>query len=112
MKIIVAGGRDFADYELVCWYLDKVPFEFSIVCGMAKGADALGKRYAEEHSKVIHKFPADWDTHGKSAGYIRNKQMAEFSDALLAFWNKESKGTKHMIDLANKNNLKVKVVYY
>ena len=44
--------------------------------------------------------PADWDLDGKSAGFKRNVKMAEYADALVAFWDGESKGTKHMIETA------------
>lgn len=60
---------------------------------------------------VIH-FPANWDKHGKSAGHIRNAEMAKYADALVAFWDGKSKGTKGMIDYATRCNLRVKVVRY
>jgi len=85
--------------------------DIEIVCGMTNGADLLGKRYGEEHRYPIKEFPPDW-TKGKSAGYIRNEEMAKYADALIAFWDGSSKGTKHMIDLAKKYNLKVKVQKY
>lgn len=86
--------------------------EVEIVSGTAKGADQLGERFAKEHNYQIKQFPADWNTYGKKAGYIRNKQMAEYADALVAFWNGESKGTKSMIELAEKNLLQIKVVRF
>lgn len=112
MKIIVAGGRDFSDYNLLSKTLDHLKKPFEVVCGEARGADGLGKRYAIEHNLTVHRFPADWNTHGKSAGYIRNKQMAEFADGLIAFWDGSSRGTRHMIDLATKKGLKIAVVRY
>lgn len=102
MRIIVAGGRDFNDYELLCRKLD---FFLSrtenpvIICGEARGADSLGKRYALERGIPVLSFPADWDRYGKSAGFRRNKQMAENADALVAFWDGRSKGTANMIEL-------------
>ena len=57
-------------------------------------------------------FPADWDKYGKRAGYLRNVQMAEYADALLAFWDGESRGTKNMIDEALSRGLKVGVKRY
>lgn len=115
MKVIIAGGRNFNNYEELCKFCDKAlskQTEVEIVSGTANGADKLGERYAKDKGYTIKQFPADWDTYGKSAGYKRNAQMAEYSDALIAFWDKSSKGTKHMIDLAKKTNLKVKIFYY
>ena len=112
MKVIVAGGRDFTDYKLTCKVLSKLKHPFELVCGEARGADNLGKRYAVENNLKIHSFPADWNRFGKSAGYIRNKQMAKFAEGLIAFWDGKSKGTKHMIDLAKQYGLKILVIKY
>lgn len=112
LKVIVAGGRDFSDYKMLTKTLDHLKKPFEVVCGEAKGADSLGKRYANENELKVHSFPADWNTHGKSAGYKRNEQMAEFADACIAFWDGKSRGTKHMIDIATRKGLKLLVVRY
>lgn len=112
LKVIVAGGRQFNDYERLKSVLDNIPKPFAVVCGEARGADTLGKRYAIENGLKVHSFPADWDTHGKSAGHKRNAQMAEFAGALVAFWDNSSRGTKSMIELARAKGLKVVVVRY
>ena len=57
-------------------------------------------------------FPADWERHGKAAGYIRNREMAQNADALVAFWDGESRGTKSMIDLAKEYDLAVRVLKF
>ena len=112
-KIIVAGGRDFNNYKLLSKKLD---YFFSsckpvVVCGEAKGADSLGRKYAEEHHILIMSFPADWSK-GKGAGYIRNAQMGAIADGLIAFWDGKSKGTKHMIDVMKEFNKPVRIVKY
>ena len=115
MKVIIAGGRNFNDYENLCQICDKAlskQTEIEIVSGTAKGADKLGEKYANENGYPIKQFPADWDKYGKSAGYKRNEEMAKYADALIAFWDGKSKGTKHMIDLAKRYKLKVKVVIF
>jgi hypothetical protein len=114
-KVIIAGGRDFNDYDLLCSKCNvilKNKKNVEIVSGAARGADELGEQYASEKAYDIKQFPADWDKYGKSAGYKRNKQMAEYADALIAFWDGKSRGTKHMIDLAKEKNLLVRVVKY
>ena len=115
MKVIIAGGRNFNDYEFLSRVCDIVlsrQTAVEVVSGTANGADTLGEKYAYDNGLLIKKFPADWDKYGKSAGYRRNSQMADYADALIAFWDGASKGTKHMIDLARRGNLKVKVVYF
>ena len=115
MKVIIAGGRDFNNYNLLCQKADKIlsrQNEIEIVSGTAKGADKLGERYAEERGYPVKRFPADWGTHGNRAGYLRNEEMAIYADGLIAFWNEQSRGTKHMIDLAELHKLKVRVITY
>jgi hypothetical protein len=79
---------------------------------MAPGADRLAVQFAKRHEVQLYEFPADWDGYGKAAGFIRNKQMAEFSHGLLAFWNGESKGTAHMIKTMQDMNRPVHIVKY
>ena len=115
MKVIIAGGRNFRDYDKLRESCDNILVnqkEVEIVSGTAAGADTLGERYAQEKGYEVKKFPAQWDLYGKSAGYKRNQQMAEYADGLIAFWDGKSRGTKHMIDIANKMGLKVRVVRY
>jgi hypothetical protein len=117
-KIIVAGGRTFSDYVLLEKTINQFVYEndnikdFEIVSGTANGADKLGEQFAKNHGYPVKRFPADWNTFGKRAGYIRNEQMAKYSNALIAFWDGQSKGTKHMIDLAEENDLEVCVIKY
>lgn len=115
-RVIIAGGRDFDDYDLVVSTMDKllqnITEPITIVCGMARGADTLGERYAISKGYEVAHFPADWGKFGKAAGYKRNEQMAQNADALVAFWDGRSRGTKHMIDLAHKYNLLVRIKRY
>ena len=114
-RVIIAGGRKFKDYKRLCGYCDHLlqnQKDIEIVSGAAMGADKLGEKYAEERGYQIKRFPASWDRYGKSAGYIHNEEMAKYADALIAFWDGETKGTKHMIDLAEKHNLKIRIYHY
>ena len=119
IKVIIAGTRDFNDYDFlkknVDYFLQGINpnnEEIEIVSGNARGADKLGERYAKEHNLPVKLFPANWDKYGKRAGYLRNQEMANYSDMLIAFWDEKSKGTKHMIDIAKKQGLTVIVVGY
>ena len=121
-KLIVAGGRDFLDYTLLSHELMHLvigplaPYkdhDVSIVSGMARGADALGAKFARANGVQLYEFPADWDKHGKRAGFMRNEQMGNFADGLVAFWDGKSKGTKHMIDFMQCSVAKpVHIVHY
>ncbi|MGJ8549359.1 DUF2493 domain-containing protein [Winogradskyella wichelsiae] len=115
MKIIIAGGRSFKDYEKlhqVCTKILSQQNKIEIVSGTANGADKLGEKFATDNGFSIKKFSANWDKFGKSAGYIRNAEMAEYADALIAFWDKKSRGTLHMINLAKRADLKIRIIYY
>lgn len=118
-RVIIAGGREFNDYKLLeekaDFYLSKKReegYRVIVVSGTAKGADLLGERYAKVRNYLVRRFPADWNKYGLRAGYLRNKQMAENADALIAFWDGKSKGTNHMINLAKQHHLQVAVVRY
>jgi hypothetical protein len=123
MRVIIAGSRSFNDYprlkRFVSDTLNELYLqeriggveEILIITGGARGADAMGERYAKENFLDSTVMKADWDTFGKSAGYRRNEKMAKYAQeddgALIAFWDGQSKGTKHMIDLAQKYQLEV-----
>ncbi|SNR65722.1 Protein of unknown function [Lutibacter agarilyticus] len=116
MKLIIAGTRTFTNYQKlkqICDHFLQDQNNIEIVSGAYyKGADKLGEQYAKEKGYKLTQFPADWNKHGKSAGPKRNQQMANYADALIAFWDGKSKGTYNMIDLANKRKLNVLIFYY
>ncbi len=117
-KVIIAGSRGFSNYKLLrekCnEYLreKREKYNIIIVSGHARGADFYGEKYAQDEGFDLEIYPAQWDKFGKRAGYRRNEQMAEVADALIAFWDGSSRGTKHMIDIMNEKNLLVRVVEY
>lgn len=111
MKTIIAGSRtgfSYSDVEFVLFdRLDKIS---EIVSGTAQGIDRFGELFGIQNNIPVKRFPADWCKFGKSAGPIRNQQMAEYADALIAFWDGESRGTKNMIETAERLGLAVSVV--
>ncbi len=113
-RIVIAGGRDFDDYQGMCKVLDKIKWEPDdvIVSGTANGADTLGERYANEHGLRIARFPARWDKHGKKAGFLRNEEMAEFCTGGILFWDGVSRGTRSMIFLLEKYKKPFKIIRY
>ena len=113
MKVIVAGGRDFRDWDLLSATLDEEKDLIDeVVCGEAKGADLAGKHWAELNDIPVTSFCADWSTYGKSAGPIRNKEMANYADYLIAFWDGKSRGTKNMIEEMRHAGKHGKVILY
>jgi hypothetical protein len=112
MKLILAGGRTFTDAIMLARTLNKFTDITEIVSGTANGADKCGEQWATSNGIKIKRFPADWDLYGRSAGHLRNAEMAEYGDRLLAFWDGKSKGTKNMIDIATKKGMLVEVIRY
>jgi hypothetical protein len=109
-KVIIAGSRHFRDYERLKTVCDQwlQPYTgIEIVSGGAKGADALGTRYATEKGYPCKLFPPDWEKSPRTAGHIRNAEMATYADALMAFWDGKSKGTASMVSIARSKGLKV-----
>ena len=102
MKLIVAGSRDGWTEDMIHYLLDE-SIEASkvteIVSGGARGVDKYGETWAYENNVEVKLFPANWKEYGKSAGYRRNTDMARYADALIAFWDGQSKGTEHMINI-------------
>lgn len=114
VKLIIAGGRDFTDYIQVFNSAKEFvgPAELTIISGMARGADMLGVRLAQDYGLDLIEMPANWDSHGRSAGYIRNAAMAREATHLLAFWDGSSRGTANMIQVGKAKGLTVKVIKY
>ena len=114
-RVIIAGSRTFNDYELLKRTCDVIFSNFTgvvmaVVSGGAKGADSLGERYAQERGLKILSHLPDWQKHGRSAGIIRNKEMADNAEGLIAFWDGKSRGTFQMIDYAKRKGLMVHTV--
>ena len=105
MKVIIAGSRGITDYHEVIWAMQGAYFHSidptEIVCGEARGVDKLGKRYGNDRHLPVTSFYPEWDKFGLSAGNIRNIQMGNYADALVAIWDGSSRGTKQMIDYMN-----------
>jgi hypothetical protein len=114
-KVIIAGTRTFADYNLLKTYCNEILKNYSnieIVSGTAKGADQLGEVYAKEMNFDLKYFIPDWKGLGRKAGPLRNIEMGNYADVLIAFWDGKSGGTNHMINYATEKGLTVHVVNY
>ena len=119
-RIIIAGGRDFDDYEYMSTKLsdlfkDQNVFNnkvIKVISGMAKGADTLGIQYADEHKITKILFPANWKEYPRIAGFLRNYDMLSIATHLIAFWDGKSNGTKHMIEIAQMKGVPVWIFEY
>ncbi len=109
----MAGSRGFQNYKLLEAELDKINDQIGeIICGEAKGADTFGRIYGESHNIPVSSFPADWQRYGKAAGYMRNKDMAEYAHKAIVFWDGESPGSKDMINKMKELEKEVMVIRY
>ena len=112
-RTIIAGSRTVESIELVERAIEASGLRITeVVSGCAAGADLFGEQWAKAKMIPIKRFPADWRKHGKSAGPIRNRQMADYADQLIAVWDGVSRGTADMIERARYNGLVVYVYDY
>jgi len=133
IRIIVAGGRKFNNYQILEDFVSTFikneilkngtiklkREEIEIVSGRAAGPDTMGEEYSKKHGLGLALFPADWEGKGKYAGYIRNEEMAKYASRedcdkgyLLAFWDGVSRGTKNMIENAQKYGIETFIYSY
>lgn len=118
-RLLVCGSRGITDkdwifsqiesywYEHLACYSDPIMIE-----GAARGVDLIAKAYAVENNWKVEEYPADWEKHGRGAGYIRNDIMVKAADEVLILWDGESRGTKNDIGLCKKYNKPHKIVLY
>jgi predicted Rossmann fold nucleotide-binding protein DprA/Smf involved in DNA uptake len=111
VKLAIIGSRSFNNVELFGKtlepYVDKISL---VISGGAKGADSLAEEWAGFNGINTEIYLPDWDKHGKRAGFIRNIEIIGACDAVIAFWDGESKGTAHSIQLAKETGKPVKIV--
>ena|SRR5687768_11150780 len=111
MRVLVCGSRHFEDKDLLNRTLKEINIA-ELIHGCARGADSLAGEYATANDIPQHRYPALWDLHGKRAGPIRNHQMLREGkpDLVVGFLFENSRGTKHMLDIARKAGVPVKVI--
>ena len=115
LDVAVVGSRTFTDYDLLEKELDKIHAKTPIGCihsGGAMGADTLAERWAKVHLIPVQVYVPDWKRYGRWAGLLRNKDIVEGTDVVVAFWDGKSKGTLNSIGLARKSGKKLIVVEF
>ena len=109
-RVCISGCRTGCDYDIVRNALQTIPLGSIVVHGGAKGVDSIADELAKDMGFEVEVWEADWKRYGKSAGPIRNREMIETCDMVIAFWDGSSRGTKNAISIANKNGLDVEVI--
>ena len=109
IKLVIVGSRTFNNYSLATAVINKIATEYGykyieIVSGGAKGTDAIGELYADSNGIPKKIFPADWKKWGKRAGFVRNVDIIDNCDVCICFWDGESHGTKHDIELCEQKH--------
>lgn len=116
MKVIICGTRAFNDYKILQQTMTRFVEIFGapteIITGGCKGADELGGKWAANRNITEHQFLPNWNFWGKSAGPKRNSDMVNHADAVVAFWDGQSKGTEDTIKKARKRDILCWVIYY
>jgi hypothetical protein len=109
VKVLVCGSRDWQDPDMIEDRLAALP-ACTILHGAARGADTIAATVGDIYGHTVQAFPADWDTHGRRAGIIRNLAMLdECPDLVIAFQAHKSRGTQHTIDEARRRGIPVEV---
>lgn len=103
-SVCICGSRNFPHMDTVREIVRALPRDLLIIVGGAPGVDKVAEEEARALGFEIKVFPALWGTYGKRAGAIRNRQMVEAADRVIAFWDGQSKGTKITIDIATAMN--------
>lgn len=117
-RVIIAGSSSFCDYVLFkkkCEYYLSAKMnshKITVLCGTSTNTKSFINKYCYENSMNVEPYYAYWDKYGQDAAYRSNERMIKHADALIAFWDGESKVTCDLINLAKLNGLKVAVVKY
>jgi hypothetical protein len=107
MRTIIGGSRSIDDYNLVLSGINESKFIITeVICGLERGPDLFGERWALERKIPITYFPADWENFGKEGKSVNIEQMVNYAEALIAIYDGKSLGTQYLISYAKKRNIK------
>ena len=111
MRVAIVGSRDYPDLSTVRTYINTLlrPDDV-VISGGARGVDSAAVQYAQERGLAVEVYPADWDRHGKTAGFIRNQTIVDNADYVVAFWDGRSRGTMDTVNKAQAKGLPYEVV--
>ena len=109
MKIGIVGSRTFTDLGLVEDYIRNLPLDSIIISGGARGVDSCAAKVARDKGLQVVEYLPDYEMYGRRAPLLRNITIINSSDYLIAFWDGQSHGTKHVIDYCKKHNKSITV---
>jgi hypothetical protein len=110
MKIAIVGSRDYAHLDRVRDFVKALPAGTTVISGGARGVDEAAEAMAYAIGLPVQSFPADWATHGKKAGILRNAEIVAAADEVVAFWDGISAGTRSSIELAQKAGKPIRII--
>lgn len=116
-KVVIGGCRSYDNYDVFCKFVDmclsriKNTEKITIISGHCSGVDLMAEKYAKQNRYSLEIYPAEWKKYGKSAGPRRNKVMVEKANYVIAFWDNKSRGTRNLIEIANKLNKPIRIKY-
>jgi hypothetical protein len=102
-RVAVGGSRSIKSYDLVQGVLKYFLIDGDVVLsGNAPGVDRLGERYADEAGLEVKIIPSEWDKHGLKATMMRNEVLLRSADFVINFWDGQSEGAKHMLEISRR----------
>ena len=107
MKVAVIGSRNLTDIDIGRYISEDTE---EIVSGGAAGVDFCAAEYAKGRGLKLTEFLPQYDIYGRRAPIVRNKQIVDYADSVLAFWNGHSRGTLFVVDYAEKIGKPVEVI--
>lgn len=108
-RVAIVGSRDYPDLDAVRRFVASLPDGTVVVSGGARGVDRTAENAALARGLSVESYPADWQAHGKAAGYLRNQTIVAVSDCVVAFHDGRSPGTAHTIQIAREKGKPVEV---
>jgi len=110
MRMAIVGSRDFKRLDKVRQFVEDLPLDTTVVSGNARGVDRTAEDAARLRRMRVISIPPQWDTYGKQAGFVRNREIVDHADELVAFWDGTSRGTAHSIKLARVKGIPILVI--
>jgi hypothetical protein len=103
MKVAIVGSREYPDLNFVRRYVRLLAMKhpgITVISGGARGVDTVAVQEAKRCGLPVEVYKADWNTHGRGAGFIRNAVIVDNADVVISFWDGQSRGTQHTVRLA------------
>lgn len=109
-RVAIVGSRKFKDLELVYDFVNAMPVGATVISGGAVGVDTTAEGTARSRGIKVISFKPDWNRYGKGAGFVRNSDIVDACDVLVAFWDGSSRGTLDSINKAKAANKHVSII--